>query len=72
MILQQPQRLKRWGWRTIELEKINLYTLRPVTKEEVFTCKVLACSNEVDRDLECFSQEALQSLPNFIRAGLLF
>lgn len=42
-----------------ELALINKQTLRPLTAEEVFSFKVAACDNQIDRDLERFSDAAL-------------
>lgn len=46
----------------IDLEKINQYTRRELSQEEVYSFNVCLCDNDVDRDFECFSIEALQSL----------
>lgn len=45
-----------------ELAKINELTLSPVTAEQVFTFKVKLCDNEVDRDTESFTIDALKKL----------
>ena len=45
-----------------EIDAINRYTTSPLKKEDVFTFTVTLCDNEVDRDLECFSKDALISL----------
>lgn len=46
-----------------DLEKINKYTLSPMTEEEVFTFKVTAGDNELDdRNYEPFNLKALQDL----------
>lgn len=45
-----------------ELEAINKYTLHPLKAEDVFTFKLTMCDNEVDRDFECFSLNALRQL----------
>ena len=42
-----------------EMEKINRYTRRPYSPEEVYTFSLVLCDNEVDRDFERFSREAL-------------
>lgn len=44
------------------LEKINKFTRRPLTEDEVYVFSVILCDNEVDRDCERFSDEALESL----------
>ena len=45
-----------------DLEKINSFTRRELTKDEVFTFSVILCDNEVDRDCECFTTESLRTL----------
>ena len=45
-----------------ELELINRHTIRPFTSDEVFCFTITLCDNEVDRDLERFSVEALVKL----------
>ena len=45
-----------------EMEKINRYTRRPYSPEEVYTFSLVLCDNEVDRDFERFSREALEGL----------
>ena len=35
-----------------ELALINAQALRPLTAEEVFTFRLAACNNQVDRDIE--------------------
>lgn len=42
--------------------KINAYTLRTLDSSEVFVFKVIACSNDVDRDHEAFTTQALKTL----------
>lgn len=44
------------------LEKINKFTRRSFTEEELYTFSVILCDNEIDRDSERFSDEALESL----------
>lgn len=44
------------------LEKINKFTRRPLTEEEVFVFSVILCDNDIDRDCERFSDEALEAL----------
>lgn len=44
------------------LEKINVYSVRPLTAEEVYCFSVLLCDNEVDRDYERFSVGSLKAL----------
>ena len=45
-----------------ELRLINQYTRRPFTADEVYTFSVVLCDNEIDRDYECFTEEALYTL----------
>lgn len=45
-----------------EIDAINRYTTSPLKEEDVFTFTVTLCDNEVDRDHECFSKEALFAL----------
>ena len=56
-----------------QLEKINRYTRRRFTAEEVYTFSAVLCDNEVDRDFECFPLETLQKMqPLFIgKTGIL-
>lgn len=42
--------------------KINAFSLKNLTTDDVFAFRVLACSNEVDRDLESFTVAALQDM----------
>ena len=45
-----------------ELELINAYTRKPLKAEEVFVFSVVLCDNDVDRDGERFTVEALFAL----------
>lgn len=45
-----------------ELALINAQTLRPLKEEEVFTFRLAACDNQVDRDFERFTDKALEEL----------
>lgn len=45
-----------------ELCEINAYSRRALTAEEVYTFPLILCDNEIDRDLECFSDETLEQL----------
>lgn len=42
-----------------EMELINKYTRRPFTQDEVYTFSVVLCDNDIDRDFERFTVEAL-------------
>lgn len=44
------------------LEKINRFTRRPFTEEEVYAFPVVLCDNDIDRDYERFSDSALEML----------
>ena len=45
-----------------ELEKINSYSRKKLTADEVYCFSINLCDNDIDRDGECFSDEALESL----------
>lgn len=45
-----------------EMAKINQYTLEDLKAEDVFTFKTVMCDNEIDRDHEVFSLNALTAL----------
>ena len=45
-----------------ELEKINTYTRREFTADEVYTFSLVLCDNDVDRDFERFTVESLFQL----------
>lgn len=50
-----------------ELALINQFSQRPLKAEEVYSFSVVLCDNEIDRDFERFSAEALNALaPLFI------
>ena len=44
------------------LEKINRFTRRAFTEDEIHVFSVILCDNEIDRDYERFSDDALESL----------
>lgn len=44
------------------MDKINSFSRKKLTKEEVYTFPVILCDNEVDRDFERFSADALSEL----------
>ncbi len=44
------------------LEKLNRFTRKPLTADEVYAFPVVLCDNEIDRDNERFSVEALRKL----------
>lgn len=45
-----------------DLEKINTFSKKELSEEEVYVFKVLLCDNEVDRDFEHFTISALNTL----------
>lgn len=45
-----------------ELEKINQFTRTPIGAEKIYAFNVTLCNNDVDRDYEKFSLEALNEL----------
>lgn len=47
-----------------ELALINKQTLRELGAEEVFTFRLAACDNQVDRDYERFTEATLEGLAN--------
>ena len=44
------------------LDKINKFTRRPMAEDEVYVFAVVLCDNDIDRDCERFSDEALAEL----------
>lgn len=44
------------------IAKINRFSMKPLTAEQVFTFKAVLCDTHIDRDSECFSDAALLSL----------
>lgn len=44
------------------LEKINKFTRRPFTEDEIYAFSVILCDNDIDRDYESFSDDALATL----------
>ncbi len=44
------------------LQKINQFTRRELTEEELYLFDVILCDNDIDRDAECFSEEALEQM----------
>lgn len=49
-----------------ELAAINAHAMRELSAEEVFTFKLAACNNQVDRDIERFSDECLEQLAKLL------
>ena len=46
----------------ITLDKINRFTRRKLTGDEVYVFSVILCDNDIDRDCERFSDKALEAL----------
>ncbi len=44
------------------VEKINKFTRREFTEDELYIFPVVLCDNDIDRDCECFSENALETL----------
>lgn len=44
------------------LEKVNKFTRRPFAEDEIYTFSVILCDNDIDRDYESFSDDALETL----------
>ena len=65
--------LKNGQPETAEMEKINRYTRRPFDAKEVYTFSVVLCDNDVDRDMECFTLNAVEKLAALFvgRTGIL-
>ena len=51
------------------LEKINRFTRRPVTENEIYTFPVNLCDNDIDRDNERFSDNALLAMSKLLRSA---
>ena len=54
------------------LAKINKFTRREFTDDELYTFSVILCDNEIDRDYECFSDNALEKIKSLFigRTGI--
>ena len=50
------------GLREGEIDIINNFTRRKLAPEEVFVFSLVLCDNEIDRDHERFSEDALKKL----------
>lgn len=69
----QPTRASFGAPSDAELAEINRYALRALASEEVFTFTLTLCDNEVDRDFDRFSAEALEQLaPLFVGKSGIF
>ena len=45
-----------------DLEFINKLSSKKLGKDDVYVFRLVACDNQVDRDMERFSDEALESM----------
>lgn len=65
-------RVEKQAVNAAELSLINGQALRELTVEEVFTFRLAACDDQVDRDYERFTKEALEGLaPLFVGRPVL-
>lgn len=56
-----------------DMTLINKYSLRELGKDEVFCFSVILCDNDIDRDFECFDEDALRTLEKLFvgKTGIL-
>ena len=56
-----------------DMTLINKYSLRDLSKDEVFCFSVILCDNDIDRDFECFDEDALKTLEKLFvgKTGIL-
>ncbi len=56
-----------------DMTLINKYSLRELQKDEVFCFSIILCDNDIDRDFECFDEDALKSLERLFvgKTGIL-
>lgn len=50
-----------------EMEAINEFTLEPLSEDDVYLFKVVACDNDIDRDYERFSDESLSEMAELMK-----
>lgn len=56
-----------------DIELINKYAVKELTPQEVFCFSLILCDNEVDRDMERFTNDSLDKLaPMFLGNSVLF
>lgn len=60
--VEKAARVEKQAVDASELLLVNKQSLRELTADEVFTFKVAACNDQVDRDFEHFSEKALGQL----------
>ena len=61
-MIYKAARLEKETAGALELAMINEQTLRELTEDEVFTFRLTACDNQVDRDGERFTEATLEQL----------
>ena len=56
-----------------DMTLINKYSLRELGKDEIFCFSVILCDNDIDRDFECFDEDALKTLEKLFvgKTGIL-
>lgn len=56
-----------------DMTLINSFALRELSKDEVFSFSVILCDNDIDRDFERFSEDALKTLEKLFvgKTGIL-
>lgn len=60
--VEKAARVEKQALDDAELALINRQALRELTTDEVFTFKIAACNDQVDRDYEHFSEKTLADL----------
>jgi hypothetical protein len=60
--VEKAARVEKQALDDAELALINKQALRELTTDEVFTFKIAACNDQVDRDYEHFSEKTLADL----------
>lgn len=61
-MIMKSARLEKQALGEQDLALINAQTLREFTADEVYTFRLMACDNRVDRDNERFTDQALEQL----------
>ncbi len=60
--MKTKQLIKNAALQSSELELINSYARKPLSEDDVYVFSVVLCDNEIDRDYERFTVEALEKL----------
>lgn len=60
--MKTKQLIKNAALESSELELINSYARKPLGEDDVYVFSVVLCDNEIDRDYERFTVEALEKL----------